>query len=297
MQHLFPSVIYWLACHDAQTIKYVIVQTPDTFTQNVISWNGWNSQKNWTKNTQNFSTLQVFQPFSHKCKSLFLQSCPKEFIRFHFECKINLFKGNLQSIKKHHVVKFQNEIRLLSLKRTTWKQRRDILASEKSLQLDKVITPPVINHLSWFGAVYPRSGFCLQQKCHYPVCYKAGTPKVSTFKKTHVPSWFTWEGYKQKFIFQSRLLSRKIFVLSTFQSLKFRNFGFGVCWTTALEKRRRSKHLIYFTWRRWHISVSDSDSECQSWRAKKPGPFRNLKVRSCRGCTNRVVLLMDPCAT
>ena len=33
-------------------------------------------------NTQNCSTLQLFQSFSHKCKSLFLQSCPKELIRF-----------------------------------------------------------------------------------------------------------------------------------------------------------------------------------------------------------------------
>ena len=32
-------------------------------------------------------------------------------------------------------------------KRTTWKQRRIILASEKSLQLIKAITPPVINNL------------------------------------------------------------------------------------------------------------------------------------------------------
>ena len=49
--------------------------------------------------------------------------------------------------------KFQSEVRLLSLKRTTWKQRRDILASERGLQLNKVITPPVIYHLSWYVAV------------------------------------------------------------------------------------------------------------------------------------------------
>ena len=50
--------------------------------------------------------------------------------------------------KRHHVAKFQSEVRLLSPKRTTWKQRRDILTSERGLQLIKVITPPVINHLS-----------------------------------------------------------------------------------------------------------------------------------------------------
>ena len=90
----------------------------------------------------------IFQSFSHKCKSLFLQSCPKQFIRFLWECIINLLKGNLQSIKRHHVVKFPSEVRLFSLKRATWKQRRDILASERGLHLIKVITPTVINHLS-----------------------------------------------------------------------------------------------------------------------------------------------------
>ena len=99
-------------------------------------------------NTQNLSTLQVFQLLSLKCKSHFLPSCPKEFIRFLCECIVNLLKGNLQTIKRHHVVKFQDEIWLLLLKRTTWKQRRDFLLSEKRLQLLAVITLPVIIHLS-----------------------------------------------------------------------------------------------------------------------------------------------------
>ena len=139
-------------------------------------------------NTQNFSTLQVFQSFSHKCKSLFLQSCPKKFVRFLCECIINLLKGNLQSLKRHHMTKLQSEVRLLSLKRTTWKQRRDILASERGLQLLKVNTPPVNNHLSRSGAVCPRSRSCVQQKFNYPVSYKAVASKLSTFTKSHVPS-------------------------------------------------------------------------------------------------------------
>ena len=144
-----------------------------------------------TMNTQNLSTLQVVQSFSHKWKSLFLQSCPKEFIRFHCECIKNLHKGNLQSIKRHHVAKFQSEVQRLSLKRTTWKQRRDMLASERRLQLIAVITSPVINHLSWYGTVCHRSFFCVKQKFDYPVSYKAGASKVSTFTKSHVPNWFT----------------------------------------------------------------------------------------------------------
>ena len=97
-------------------------------------------------NTQNLSNLQVFQSLSRKCKSHFLQSCPKEFIRFLRECILNLLKGNFQAIKRHHVVK--DDVSILSLKRTTWKQRRNIVSSEKGLQLKAVITPPIINHFS-----------------------------------------------------------------------------------------------------------------------------------------------------
>ena len=71
------------------------------------------------EHTKSLSTLQVFQSLSRKCKSHFLQSCQKKFIRFLCECIVNLLKGNLQNIKRHHVVKFQDEVLLLSLKRTT----------------------------------------------------------------------------------------------------------------------------------------------------------------------------------
>ena len=106
-------------------------------------------------NLQNLATLQVFQSLSRKCKSHFLLSCPKDFIRFLCEGIVNLLKGNLQTLKRHHVVKFQVEVWLLLLKRTTWKQRRNVLSSEKGkgLQLIAFITPPVINHLSWYEAV------------------------------------------------------------------------------------------------------------------------------------------------
>ena len=44
-------------------------------------------------NTQNLSTLQVFQSLSRKCKSHFLQSWPKEFVRFLCECIVYLLKA------------------------------------------------------------------------------------------------------------------------------------------------------------------------------------------------------------
>ena len=99
-------------------------------------------------NTQNLSTFQVFQLLSRKCKSNFLQSCPKEIIWLLYECIVNLLKGNLQAIKRHHVVMFEDEVWLLLLKRITWKQRRNLLSSEKGLQLIAVVTPPVINNVS-----------------------------------------------------------------------------------------------------------------------------------------------------
>ena len=134
------------------------------------------------------------------------------------------------------MAKFQIEVWLLSLKHTTSKQRRDNLASKIGLQLIKVITPPVINTLFRFGAVYPRSCLCVQQKFDYPGNYKAGTSKVSTFTKSYVPNWFTEEVDKQKFIFQSRLFSRQAFVLSTYQAVKATSFKFGYCrsWSSSV---------------------------------------------------------------
>ena len=101
-------------------------------------------------NTQNLSTHQVFQTLSRKCKSHFLQSCPKEFIQFLCECIVNLLKRNLQAMKRYHVVKFQDEVWSLSLKRKTWKQRRNVLSSEKVLELNyyqSLHPPSLINCL------------------------------------------------------------------------------------------------------------------------------------------------------
>ena len=120
-------------------------------------------------NTQNLSTLLVFQSFSHKCKSFFPQFCAKEFTRFLCECIKNLLKGNLQNIKRHHVAKFQSRVRLLSLKRTTWKQRRDILSFERGLQLIKVITPPVINHCLDMDQFVLLPAFCDKSLITQPV--------------------------------------------------------------------------------------------------------------------------------
>ena len=126
---------------------------------------------------------------------------PKRIYQVPLRMYSKLSQGSLQSIKRHHVTKFQNEVRLLFLKRTFWKQSREVLASEKWLQFLQVNTPPVTNRLSWYGAVCFPACFCVQQQqqeFECSGCYKAGTSKVSSWTKSHVPFWFTWNGNKQK---------------------------------------------------------------------------------------------------
>ena len=86
---------------------------------------------------------------------------PKRVYPFSTECIVNLLQGNLQAVKRHHVVKFQDEIWLVLLKSTTWKHRRNVLSSEKGLPLIAVITPPVINQLSWYRAVCSCPSLCI----------------------------------------------------------------------------------------------------------------------------------------
>ena len=128
-QRMYHTGICWLKCRLEQTIDYVIVQTPDPFPQSFISRAVWNNQNFWMMNTQNLSTFQVFQLISHKCNSLLLQSCPKEFLWVFFDCMVNVLKGDLQSIKRYHVAKFQYKIRFRSLNIIAWKKIRDVLAS------------------------------------------------------------------------------------------------------------------------------------------------------------------------
>ena len=147
----------------------------------------------------------MFHSIYHKCKSLFLHSCPPGFIRFLCESIANLIEGNLQSLKGHFKTNFQNKVQLHFLKRIISKQGRDVLACEKGLELMKVMTHPVIKHMFWHGAVCSRSCFCVQQKLECAVSYKAKTSKVSTITNYHAPIWFAYEWSKQKTVCQSRL--------------------------------------------------------------------------------------------
>ena len=162
-----------------------------------------------------FSSVPLVFPHMQKP---FLLSCPKELIRFLYECIVKILRRNLQSIKRHHVKKLQNEMPSRSLKRITWKQRRDVLPSEKRLQLIKVNTLPVVNHLPWYGAVCSRPCLSIQQQLEfeYSGSYKGGASKISSSTKSHVPNWFAQKVYKQKAVCQRTLFSRQKIVLSAY---------------------------------------------------------------------------------
>ena len=158
----------------------------------------------------------------------------------------------------------------------------------KRLQLIKVITPSVLNQISWHGAVCSCSCFCIQQEFEYPVNYRAGTSKISTFTKSHVPKWFTQEGNKQKAACQSRRFSQQNVVLSSYQALNCADLKIEWCgnWiitvtfcsTTSSLKRRRSRHLLYLTllvylqhWFWIHMPRTDREkagSFSKLWRRK-----------------------------
>ena len=97
-------------------------------------------------NTQNLSTPSVPIVFPQVQMS-FPSVLPKRVRQVPVRRYSKPFQKNLQSNRRHQVTKIQNEVGLVSLKRFTWKQKGDVLASEKGLQFIKVITPPVINHL------------------------------------------------------------------------------------------------------------------------------------------------------
>ena len=80
------------------------------------------------------------------------------------------------------------------LQKIIWKQRRDVIASDKGLQPIEIVTPPVHNPLSGHGAIFSPSCFYLQQKFENPVSYRGRNSKVSIFTEYHVPNWFVSEG-------------------------------------------------------------------------------------------------------
>ena len=108
--------------------------------------------------SENLSTLQLFQSFSRKCKSLFLHSCPKQFIRFLCDCIVNLLNGNLQSIKRHQVTKCQTQFDCFFYKNHL-EAKKGGSVIQKMLLFLKIHFLLVINHLFCYGAVCFRPCF------------------------------------------------------------------------------------------------------------------------------------------
>ena len=55
----------------------------------------------------NFSILQAFQHFCHKCKTQFLQTSPNGIFRFLSESIVHLLQENLQEVKKEQVFDYR----------------------------------------------------------------------------------------------------------------------------------------------------------------------------------------------
>ena len=120
--------------------------------------------------------------------------------------------------------------------------KRDLLTYEKGLKRLKVITPPVISPLSWYGAVFSHPSFCVQQQeFDYSVSYRERTSEVKSRRKARVPNWLVKKGEK---ICWSRLFSRQNFVFCTYQDFKFKDFNFGFCrnWSFTSDFGQQLRH-------------------------------------------------------
>lgn len=96
------------------------------------------------KNLQNVCILEAFQTFTPTFKKIFLHHCPKEFIRFLCECVINILHGNL-IIPKSKLQPYKRQLRKISQKTPSYRERRTVWCSKKGLSLIRVLSIPVIN--------------------------------------------------------------------------------------------------------------------------------------------------------
>ena len=131
-----------------QSTLFDFVQIVDRFLQ-FFSFHNINSRPHFrVMSTQHLSTLTTFQSYSRNFKRTYLKNCPKEFFQFLYECIVNMLRGELQDIQERDVIKYQDEIHQLILKRTRINKRRAILISRKGIELLTILTPSIINSLS-----------------------------------------------------------------------------------------------------------------------------------------------------
>ena len=206
-------------------------------------------------NTINLSTLQAFQYFSLACRIQFLKTFPKEFIRFFSECIVNLLQGNLSEVKRSHVLKYRDEIHELSLKRTTWKQRRILLSAHKGLLLIKQFPPSsliiclereqfVLVPLSVFNS--SNNPTIVTKKL--PKCKPEQTP---TYHKNRLNKEINQQLSKRASPLLNKFLESPRIKLSNSNTLLLDRRDWcaveGLCTAFEAQKRTHSRYLLYFT--------------------------------------------------
>ena len=177
------------------------------------------------------------------------------------------------------MAKLQSNVRLLSLKRTFWKQWWDILPFEKGLQLIKTTTLPVISHL--FCSLFSFLFVCTIARIW--ILSELQGKNFQSIKLNKIPrTKFTrWKRkiYK-KLLAKARLLSRT-FLSGLRQALNFADFFWlgGVATAMLLsvfESKKRKHPGHFFSLLNTHSKFFNSgfDSECQNQREGKLGPFK-----------------------
>ena len=101
-------------------------------------------------NTQNLSTLQVFKSLPTNAKAFSFSSVLEKLSQPSLNAQ-KIFSEETAIFRKTSSDKVSKWSSFACSKKITWKHRRDVLASEKVLQLLKVVIPPIINRLSWNG--------------------------------------------------------------------------------------------------------------------------------------------------
>ena len=187
---------------------------------------------------------------------------------------------------KTHVTKFQNQVQLLSLEKITRKQRRDVLVSEKGLQLIKSL-------------LLPSLAICLDMEQFVLVPASVNNNKclnTQTVTKPELPKYQvesqnpTYQIVSLKKEINEKLLAKADHLvdkllccphikLSNSQTLILDDVQTGVCLSDVAEQHRRNNadvtDIYYFTWRCWYIWNFGSESKYQSQRKReKRVPFK-----------------------
>ena len=99
-------------------------------------------------NTQNLSTVQVFQSFSHKLKKSFPSVLPKRVYLVSLRMHNKSAQRKPVKNKETSRGKISKGVSSIISKTYNLEEKKGNLASEKGLQLIEVFTTPVNNHLS-----------------------------------------------------------------------------------------------------------------------------------------------------